>query len=159
MKYKLLFLLPGLAGATWLIFTACGCDLSSGSRPQALQGVINLSSWDFAQRGAIALDGEYEFYWQQLVPPEEFSRGQLSPGHFMPVPDAWKGHTVDGVNLPGAGYATYRLTVLLNPGAPRLALKFLDMGTAFTVFANGRKILAVGAVGQTAETSAPRYAP
>ena len=159
MKYKLLFLLPGLAGATWLIFTACGCDLSSGSRPQALQGVINLSSWDFAQRGAIALDGEYEFYWQQLVPPEEFSRGQLSPGHFMPVPDAWKGHTVDGVNLPGAGYATYRLTVLLNPAAPRLALKFLDMGTAFTVFANGRKILAVGAVGQTAETSTPRYAP
>lgn len=159
MKYKLYFLLLGLAVAALLIFTGCGRDAPNHSRPQAIKGAINLSSWDFARNGAIALDGEYEFYWQQLVPPEEFSRGQLSPIHFLSVPDSWKGHIIASSKLPGTGYATYRLTVLLNPAAPRLALKFLDMGTAFNVFVNGQKILAVGTVGQTAETSTPRYAP
>lgn len=156
MKDKLHFLLRGLAVVALLLFVGCG---RNASHPQATKGVINLSAWDFARNGAIDLDGEYEFYWQQLVTPEDFSRGQLPPIHYMHVPDSWKGHTVAGQKLPGIGYATYRLTILLNPAAPRLALKFLDMGTAFTVFANGKQILAVGAVGQTAETSAPRYAP
>ncbi len=39
--------------------------------------------------------------------------------------------------ISGYGYATYRLTVLLNARDKSLALKVLDMSTAFTLFVNG----------------------
>jgi len=52
--------------------------------------------------------------------------------------------------LPGIGYATYRITILLPVRTPPPALKFLDMGTAYAVFANGEQIISVGKTGSTA---------
>ncbi len=78
----------------------------------------------------------------------------------MPVPAAWNGHELNGMKLPGIGYATYRLTVLLKDSiAGELALKFFDMGTAYAVFVNGKKILSVGQVGLTPEATVPGYLP
>lgn len=159
MKDKLNFLYGGLAVIIFGMGWGCGRSELPGGYPRAVRGVIDLSDWNFAQNGAIDLNGEYEFYWQQLLLAEDLRRGQFLPQQYMSVPDSWKGHFFAGQKLPGTGFATYRLTVLLPSPAPHLALKFLDMGTAFTVFANGKQILAVGVVGQTAETSAPRYAP
>ena len=142
-----------------LLICGCGRNTQHRRQPRAVQGVINLTDWDFNRAGPVNLDGDYEFYWQHLLTPQDFSSRQLPSVHFLPVPDSWKGYEMAGQKLPGIGYATYRLTILLNRAAPRLALKFLDMGTAYAVFANGQSILAVGAIGQTAETSTPRYMP
>jgi PAS domain S-box-containing protein len=156
MKYKLHRLPLGLTRA--LLCVLLGCAHQS-QPPRASKGVLDLSNWDFSRDGPVDLSGEYEFYWEQLITPEDFSRLKPSLRHFMPVPDSWKGHNLDGHKLPGIGYATYRLTILLNRSAPRLALKFLDMGTAYKVFANGQPLLTIGTVGQTPATSAPRYFP
>ncbi|MGH7599357.1 MAG: PAS domain S-box protein, partial [bacterium] len=122
---------------------------------------MDLSNWDFAKDGPVNLSGEHEFYWQQHLTPESFSRAQPPErSGFIRVPAYWKGHVLNGMKLPGAGYATYRLTVLLKDSSFReLAIKFLDMGTAYTVFANGKKILSVGTAGQTPEATVPRYFP
>ncbi len=156
MKYKVHRLPFGLTVAMLCVLSGCAREAQP---PRASKGVLDLSGWDFAREGPIDLNGEYEFYWGQLITPEDFSRLKPSPRNFMPVPDSWKGRNLDGHKLPGIGYATYRLTILLNRSAPRLALKFLDMGTAYKVFANGQPVLAVGVVGQTPATSVPRYLP
>lgn len=144
-----------------IIWVGCGGAVDTKHQPKASRGVLDLSQWNFATDGPVALSGEYEFYWQQHLAPESFSQAQPPKiSGFMPVPAAWNGHEVNGTKLPGAGYATYRLTVLLKDSVIReLALKFFDMGTAYAVFVNGKKILAVGQAGPTPEITAPGYMP
>lgn len=151
----------GLRVAGLCIFIGCGQFVQNPNQPQAQAGVLDLSDWDFAKDGPINLAGEHEFYWQQHLTPENFSRAKPPErSGFMRVPAYWQGHVINGMKLPSAGYATYRLTVLLKDSSYRkLGLKFLDMGTAYTVFANGEKILSVGTAGQTSETTIPRYFP
>jgi PAS domain S-box-containing protein len=147
--------------ANLLLFGACNPTVQHRHPPRAINGVLDLTNWDFAKDGPADLSGEYEFYWKQLFAPEHFSH--TSPpvkSGFIHVPASWKGQKLHGERLPGIGYATYRLTVLLNDTlSGKLAFKFLDMSTAYTVFAYGKKILSVGAVGTTAATSSPRYSP
>ncbi|MGH7491315.1 MAG: 7TM diverse intracellular signaling domain-containing protein [bacterium] len=151
----------GLLMANLLIFGACNPIVQHKNPPRAVNGVLDLTDWDFAKDGPADLSGEYEFYWKQLLAPEDFSH--TSPPErsgFIHVPASWKGQKLLGERLPGIGYATYRLTVLLSDTlSGKLAFKFLDMSSAYTVFAYGKKILSVGAVGATAATSSPRYSP
>ncbi len=151
----------GLLTACIFSFAGCSLTFQNAIPPRASRGVLDLSKWDFAKDGPIELSGEYEFYWQQLLSPEDFARTPPPRNRdFIQVPSCWKGHDWQGAKLPGEGYATYRLTILLKDSlAAQLALKFLDMGTAFTVFANGEKTLSVGIVGPTPETSKPSFLP
>lgn len=131
------------------------------NKPRALKGFLDLSDWDFEKDRTVDLSGEYEFYWQQHLSPRSFTQpNPPEKSGFIHVPRAWNGYELNGMKLPGNGYATYRLTILLKaPLSPKLAFKFLDMGTAYTVFANGEKILSVGKAGVTPETTVPRYFP
>lgn len=140
----------------------CGCtgDAPKKTSPAATQAVLDLRDWDFEEAGPVDLNGEYEFYWHQHLNPEEFSRGTTPPTKtFVTVPHIWNDFKVDGKKISGTGYATYRLTILLQEKPPPLAFKFLDMGTAYTVFANGEDILSVGRAGTTEEATIPRYFP
>ena len=31
--------------------------------PQAINGILDLSSWDFDKQGAVKLEGEWKFFW------------------------------------------------------------------------------------------------
>ncbi len=151
----------GLLAASLAVFFGCVQAGQNHNPPRAKQGILNLAQWNFATDGPLALSGEYEFYWQQHLAPESFSQTQRpETSSFMRVPAAWNDHELNGKSLPGTGFATYRLTVLLKDSvSTELALKFFDMGTAYEVFANGKKILSVGQAGPTPETTVPRYLP
>jgi PAS domain S-box-containing protein len=61
--------------------------------------------------------------------------------------------------LPGEGFATYRLRVMLPNDHSPLALKILDMATACEIFVNGESIYHAGQPGTTKELSLPDYEP
>jgi signal transduction histidine kinase len=151
----------GLVIVSLSVFAGCGQITPHKTQPRAIKGVLDLSDWDFETDGPVDISGEYEFYWRQLLTPESFSHAELPKrGGFIKVPEYWNGYELNGMKLTGAGYATYRLTVLLKDSlSGKLAFKFLDMGTAYAVFANGVKILSVGTPGTTPETTVPRYFP
>jgi len=136
-----------------------GCTSQRNAAPVASEGVLDLRQWDFENDGEVNLSGEYEFYWQRHLPTTSFVNDQPIADGYIKVPGRWNGFDVDGRPLPGIGYATYRLTVLLPDILPALALKFLDMATAFTVFVNGENILTIGNPGHDAATTTPRYLP
>jgi signal transduction histidine kinase/ActR/RegA family two-component response regulator len=141
---------------------SCGNGSSQKQNPpRAVKGILDLSNWDFERDGLVALSGEHEFYWQQHLFSESFVQPHPpEKSGFINVPDVWNGYEWHGMNLPGEGYATYRLTILFREPPPsKLAFKFLDMGTAYTVFANGEKILSVGNAGAIPEATVPRYFP
>ncbi|MHC4457787.1 MAG: PAS domain S-box protein [Planctomycetota bacterium] len=141
-------------------FIACRSDFPDKIPPQAVKGVLDLTGWDFKRDGPANLTGEYEFYWKQLLKPSDFlgEPPPQKPG-YISVPDYWNNHKVKGEKLPGEGYATYRLKILLNNPSQSLALKFLEISTAYTGYVNGRQVCASGVPGKTPETTVPRYFP
>jgi len=128
--------------------------------PKAIKGVLDLTAWNLENDGTVDLTGEYEFYWKQLLPPRDFeNRDQSQKRDFIKVPGYWNGFESAGEKATGAGYATYRLKVLLHAIDRPLAIKVLDMGTALDLFINGNILYSAGAVGKTAETSKPQFNP
>lgn len=142
------------------ICTSCAQSIRTESQPGAIKGVLDLSNWDFNKQGVVHLSGEYEFYWLQHLFSRDFKKSKTPEiSGFINVPDFWYGLESQGQKFTGSGYATYRLSILLKDKTPSLALKFLDMGTAFRVFIDGRQVLSVGQAGKTPETTIPQYSP
>ncbi|MDJ0876944.1 MAG: PAS domain S-box protein [Desulfobacterales bacterium] len=128
--------------------------------PEAVGGLLDLRDWNLDRDGPVALSGEYEFYWRQHLTPEDFSkpRPPRKTG-LIRVPGYWNSYKMAGKKLPGDGYATYRLTVLLDKPAPTLALKYLEMSTAFDIYVDERKIVSVGRTGRNPRVTTPRFRP
>ena len=154
--FMLFFLTWHLAFCT--LAAASGVPLGRRT-PVACNGTIDLGDWDFERDGAVPLAGQWEFYWKAFVPPHN-GAGPAAPGAVLiKVPGAWNDHLLSGGKLPGDGFATYRLKVRLKPSGKPLALKFLDMATAFRVYVNGTPLFSAGRPGKTAATSVPRFSP
>lgn len=128
--------------------------------PLARQGQLDLSDWNWERDGTINLNGQWEFYWHQLLTPEDL-RGPktVAPSGWIGVPGAWNGYTVDGRELAGTGYATFRLRVILPEDSRRLALHIPYEYTAYRLWANGQPMAANGVVGVDAGHSRPQYLP
>jgi PAS domain S-box-containing protein len=154
------FVFPLVSFLGVLFLVACPSGWARKEAPKAIQGVLDLTQWDFAQDGPVQLSGEWEFYWKRHLRPADFS--QKDPPEltgFIRVPGIWNGYTVGGEKIAGDGYATYRLQVLLGSSGERLALKFLDVATAFAVYVNGHKLLSSGVPGTTRQTTRPQFYP
>lgn len=99
---------------TWAI---SGCQASySPEEPKAANGILDLTGWDFAHNGPVELNGDWEFYWEQLLTPEDFrGEGSNLNKHLISIPRSWNSYEIDAQPIAGEGYATFRLKVLLPP--------------------------------------------
>lgn len=108
-------------------------------------GKADLSGIDFSQNKLVSLDGQWEFYWNNLLMPEDFNSGQKPQmDSFMKVPGIW----VDQASTyyTRKGIATYRL-LLYNPSKLKdPALRIQNVATAYKLYANGQLIAKVGNV-------------
>lgn len=148
------------ACSAFMILHACRSETFHKPSPRVEKGVIDLRGWRFAKDGPIALDGEWDFYWHMQLKPGDFS-GEHPPAlsGFIKVPGTWNGYEVNGRKIPGTGYATYRLKILLPQAGQKLAFKFLDMAVAFSVYVNGKLLMSAGIPGKTRESTRPQFYP
>jgi len=147
-----------------LVLTLCvhvdPLHANNRSSPVAVNGVLDLESIDFNQHQPVKLDGQWEFYWQQLLTPADFTTGKKPrEQHYANVPGQWNGEVIDGERIVGDGYATYRLRVRTGKGQPLLAIKAIDMRTAYRMFVNGKEVAGNGKVGTSLQEMRPQYLP
>lgn len=117
----------------------------------AVHGTIDARQWDFSK--ALALNGYWAFYDQQLLTPSESFPFK---GTYTSFPGTWN----DGrPSKSGQGYATYALRVILPHGKPDLALQMPQLYSSYTLWVNGRQTATNGVVGQTRDTSTPQWMP
>jgi signal transduction histidine kinase len=137
-----------------LLALTTGCSQNREGRPQARQGVIDCSGYDFKQDGAVGLDGEWVFYWNRLLAPGDFAADGATPEPtgYLGLPGSWKGFMRNGRPLDGTGQATFRLRLLPGPGKKRLALQLYDIQAAYRLWVNGEIRAASGVLGTSAET-------
>jgi PAS domain S-box-containing protein len=137
-----------------------GCQWTGPKSPRAVRGLIDLRGWNFKSNGPAELTGEWEFYWRRHLSPDDFSQAAATPvPHYIDVPGFWNGYRLEGAPLPGTGYATYRLTVLLDPPDPPLALKVEEVSTAYALCIDRKCAASAGLAGLTAATTVPRQFP
>ncbi len=143
-----------------VLFGNCACDFSRKNQPRAVRGVLDLTRWNFELNGPVNLAGEYEFYWDRHVAPGDFATAPPPrPSGFIRVPGYWNGYRLDGQELPGYGYATYRLTILVGKVTAPLAIKVSEVSTAYRLFVDQDEAAAVGVAGESIETTVPRQYP
>lgn len=114
---------------------------------QVRKGVMDLTTWNYDQNKRIKLDGEWEFYWNQLLTPEYFNRlGTENPPSttFMEVPSQWNGKIVNGESLSAYGSATYRMVLKNVPFSGGFALKKTNIRFSSAIFVNGEKLFQDG---------------
>ena len=130
------------------------------AKMQAKKGVLDLRSWNWATNGITDLNGEWEFYWKSLYTPFSFDSAKIEPSVYSNVPGFWNS-LIPGAGLfnPGFGYATYRLKILCPSSNEKLTLKLLTVGSAYTLFVNGKQILQVGRVGTSKSTAIEAFMP
>ncbi len=145
----------------FLLLAGINAQAGTDIPPLISNGVLDLRSWDFANESTVPLRGEWEFYWNSLHKPELFNNVQppVKTG-YLHLPGLWNGYKVDGKKLPGSGYATYRLTILLPENMQKpLALKFPTVNTAFTFYINNNKITGNGLPATARKQYVARYLP
>ena len=128
---------------------------SSGviAQPMAKKGVINLSAIHFENGEAIQLEGEWEFYWNQLLAATDtISSGKKVYAYF---PMIWN----QLPNTSSFGYATYKLTILLPSSYPTLAISIPDLYTSYDLFINNELIASNGKVAKTRREYTPKWQP
>jgi class 3 adenylate cyclase len=131
------------------------CLLGAGScahphpEPTAVDGRLDLTSWDFEADGDVALLGTWQICWGELLRPDE----PCDAGwRTVPVRGLW---TEESARSPigGRGVATYRLRIAMPPGQEGLSLVAGGPLTAYRLFIDGIERGGVGVVGRTAETT------
>ena len=145
-----------------ILFLIIGCkpNILDRTAPEIVNGVLDLSAWDFDKDGPVELSGKWEFYWNAHLMPGDFTDEKpLAMSGVIKVPGTWNGFEVNGEKISAEGYATYRLRILLGDARPRLAFKFLDMAVAYSVYVNGEKLMSAGRPGKTFESTNPQFDP
>jgi signal transduction histidine kinase len=120
--------------------------------PKAKQGVLDLRNQKFDVK--IALDGEWGFYWNELLDASSPSSGR---GIVVNFPFLWNGYKLNGKQLPGFGCATFKLTVLLPKTDKVLRIAMPDAYSAYRLFINGKQVEANGNVSATARGFVPHW--
>lgn len=142
-----------------LIITGNWNPAPTKSMPQAVNGVLDLSGWDFSNDGLLSLNGEWEFYWGQLLKPEDFRRGIGKLTGFIKVPRNWVGYQYQGKGLPAEGYATYRLMIRGNGSIGIQGLDVKSAASAYRLWVNDQVLFSGGVVGRNSREATPQLLP
>ncbi len=133
---------------------------SVSTKPKADNGVLDLRNWDFKSQGIVPLNGEWDFYWQQLYSLEDLNQVvKPQKSGVMNLPRQWNKYELNGKTLGSNGYGTFVLKVLLKDSKQILAIKTSKVGTAFNLFVDNKKIGSNGKVGTSSSNSAPYTQP
>ena len=122
----------------------------------AENGILDLTEWQ-QNDATVEFNGQWEFYWNQLLEPEDFhENSHFEKTGYIDMPDSW--HNYDGLDkpLPKDGYATFRLRVILDQPPNILSLHLPNMHSNYTLWIDDTLIAQSGKVGTNKQTSVPK---
>ncbi|MEO9872527.1 response regulator [Ekhidna sp.] len=128
----------------------------SANAQEVVDGVIDLSGIELKDN-AVTLNGEWEFFWEELISPDSI---QFYEKDYYQFPKLWNGGTTrNGQELQAVGYATYRIKIILPPKTPQLAISMGETYNSYLLYYDGFEISKNGKVGKSKEESVPDWMP
>ena len=114
--------------------------------PLAVKGVLDLRNWDFKKDGMIKLNGEWEFYDNELLLPTDFQSNTKRN----------LGTNIYQAFLVQQGYCTYRLKLLMDNPEELYSVNIDFIQNAYELWADNKLITSVGQVGKTKNEMIPQ---
>lgn len=129
---------------------------------QSKQGFLDLTQHSINKQ-PLKLQGEWTFYWQELLSPEDIHSRMAGGGtadRYISIAQSWLGYKLDGQELSGEGFATFRLVTRLSgqDSSEQLALRVPTIFHAYKLWVNGELLEEVGVVGEDKSSMIPRLA-
>lgn len=123
-------------------------------------GILDLTQVHVSEN-PLKLQGEWAFYWQELLSPEDIQNRLARDGNndrWISIPGSWLGYRLDGQQLDGTGFATFRVVIELGEQDrnERLALRLPTIFHAYKLWVDGELLAEVGAVGQDKSSVTPQ---
>lgn len=134
---------------------------ANSNNPKAVKGVIDLRNLENKEDFIVKLNGEWEFYWNKLLRPNNFATRQTKkPDYYGVVPSYWTDYPKKVIKTKKYGFATYRLTVLLpkNMMGP-LAFDLPVFDSSYDLWVNGDYIGGNGVPATTKNEAKSGYKP
>jgi len=127
--------------------------------PVPANGTLDLRSTVLDDETILNLNGEWIFYWERLLTPENKDQYRRS-GIPVTVPSYWESYKIDGKSLPGSGYGTYSLMILLPKdfNAP-ICFDIPVFDVAYKLYLNDRMVSQNGEVGTSLKEEKSWYKP
>lgn len=110
--------------------------------PIAKNGVLDLRQWDFEENGPVRLNGEWNFFWNQLLTPEETAVRKRTG--VIQVPAKWSSESAGVGPLPAIGYGTYQLRIRLPENSEKLGIQAENIYSSFEIYGDQQQLLRVG---------------
>lgn len=121
--------------------------LKPDSNYMAENAFLNLQDWELNSDKNINLDGEWEFYPEVLISPNDQNMGNNSFESFenirkyVEVPKSWESYLDNFGSAEGSG--TFRLIIKV-PEDELYGIKIKTVRSAYRVFLNGNEVSSVG---------------
>ena len=124
-----------------ILTLSCNTD---NDRPYAEKGVLNLTDYQLHEK-VIPLDGEWEFYWNKLISPQDFKEHKIKPEYVM-LPAIWNDLAKKDSLIKAQGFATYRLQIYNQSEDSVFGIKISKAYVAYKLWVNGKLIAQAGNV-------------
>jgi len=151
---RILNFLPSLS-ICFLLVTNCFTNQESIPTNKSYLDLSDIS-WD--TEIPINLSENWEFYWEQLIPPDRFSdlKSPLKPTLYAPF-RIWTSQKIQNHYLPAKGYATYRMKVKVqkNELEKHYSVFFPHPFSASKLYINGIPLSEIGKVSANLEEMVP----
>ncbi|CAM4338134.1 signal transduction histidine kinase [Paenibacillus endophyticus] len=141
-------------------------QLAEEKAPHSSGGTLDLTDWDFSKDGSVALNGDWEFYRNQLLTPQHFKQAESNtskgPGltGLFPVPGQWNAYIADNGEPAAAGFGTYRLHINLGDRHEKYyGIKTTNIRMANKIYINGEEVGASGLPGDSERTDKTSNVP
>jgi signal transduction histidine kinase/serine phosphatase RsbU (regulator of sigma subunit) len=126
------------------------------SAPSIHKGYLDLKNYDFSQKVALSLEGEWEFYPNQWIKAGEFP---VNAAQFQTVPKIWNGNLPGKKSADGFGYGTLRLRIDGLSSKYPLMVYISSLATAHAFYCGAELLSYSGEISETAPLSIPSLAP
>lgn len=138
-----------------LVFITLSC--SSSHQFPVEKGIIVISEQSLTEE-IIGLNGDWEFYWQELISPGDFSNRVMTG--YVRIPSDWSENQLD-MDIPAHGYATYRLKIVTEDAESlsdeKFILRIYPCATTYKAWWNGILIATNGQMGTNIDSNIPHY--
>lgn len=128
-----------------LIFSVLmsSCD-TENERPYAEKGILNLTSYQLDEK-IIPLDGEWEFYWNKLISPQDFNQHKIK-AEYVKLPAIWNDLAKKDSLITAQGFASYRLQIYSQSKDSLFGIKISKAYVAYKLWVNGKLVAEAGKV-------------
>ncbi len=121
-------------------------------------GRLNAAEWDFSEQGLLELGGEWLFFHQLLLSPEQLNEVARTgdSGEYLRIPGFWNWQNEE---YPAKSYGTYVAQIELPEDMRQFGIYIEEVHTSYKLFINGREVLSQGRVSSSASTSQSEILP